>query len=188
MATHAPKDLPDRVWIMGPTGSGKSTLAARLAADRGMDPIHMDEIHWQPGWVEAPREQTIARVRALADEERWVMEGGYTFVRNTLLDRIQAFVWLDLPLRITFPRLVRRGISRSVRKTPCCNGNHETLRKTFFHKDSLLLWSLTHFRTTRRKALETLAQAPDLPCVRLRHPREVHAWLQSVGSVETRTP
>ena len=91
-----------------------------------------------------------------AQADRWIIEGGYTFVRDTLLDRIEQFVWLDIPLWITFPRLVRRGIDRSVNKIPCCNGNYETLRKTFFHKDSLLLFALQHFKITRRKALATI--------------------------------
>ena len=172
--------LPDRIWIMGPTGSGKSTLAAKLGEALDYPVTHMDDIHWQPNWVEAPREETIARVQEKAQAERWVIEGGYTFVRDTLLDRIEQFVWLDIPLWVRLPRLIRRGVDRSVNKIPCCNGNYETLRRTFFDRDSLLLFAVQHSRITRRKALATLAQAPETPYVRLRKPKAVAAWFEEV--------
>ena len=41
-----------RVMIVGQPGSGKSTLARRLGQLTGIPVVHIDTIHWQPGWVE----------------------------------------------------------------------------------------------------------------------------------------
>lgn len=41
-----------RVMIVGQPGSGKSRLAQALGARTGLPVVHIDTIHWQPGWVE----------------------------------------------------------------------------------------------------------------------------------------
>jgi len=179
MESQAPNEhtLPDRIWVLGPTGAGKSTVTARLAAHMGVEPTHIDDIHWQPDWTESPRGRTTARVAEIAQRPRWIMDGNYSFVRTPLEHRIQFYVWLDLPLRVTFPRLVRRGIHRSLTQAPCCNGNRETLRRTFLDRDSLLLFALSHFRVTRRNALASVEERTH---VRLRSQRAVDRWLAGV--------
>mgnify|MGYP001818311691 CR=1 FL=1 len=148
--------LPDRIWVLGPTGAGKSTLAARLAAHMGVEPTHIDDVHWQPGWTEAPRDQTAARVAEVAEGSRWVVDGNYSFVRKPLEDRIQLYVWLDLPLRVTLPRLLRRGLVRSLRRVECCNGNYESLRLTFLDRESLLLYAVRSDARRRRQLTRQL--------------------------------
>ncbi|WP_349775075.1 AAA family ATPase [Frigidibacter sp. SD6-1] len=41
-----------RIMIIGQPGAGKSTLAAALGQRTGLPVIHIDHIHWQPGWIE----------------------------------------------------------------------------------------------------------------------------------------
>lgn len=171
-------NLPDRIWIVGVTGSGKSTLAAQLGRTQGLEPVHMDELHWLPGWEERAPEATAALLAERLVGERWIAEGNYGRFRRRYMDRVELTVWLDIPLRVTFPRLIRRGVLRSIRKETCCNGNQESLLRTFFHKDSLLLWSLQHDRRKRRELEEELATRPH---VRLRSQREVRRWLSGVG-------
>lgn len=170
--------LPDRIWIVGVTGSGKSTLAAKLGALQGVAPVHMDELHWLPDWQERAPEETAALLAERLAGDRWVAEGNYRRFRRTYMDRVELTVWLDIPLRVTFPRLVRRGVRRSVRKEVCCNGNQESLWRTFFHKDSLLLYALQNDRSKRRDLEAELATRPH---VRLRSQREVRRWLLGVG-------
>jgi adenylate kinase family enzyme len=47
-----------RLWIVGPPGSGKSILADRLGALLSCPVVHLDEIHWLPGWT-----MTLSRCR-----------------------------------------------------------------------------------------------------------------------------
>lgn len=170
--------LPDRIWVVGVPGSGKSTLAGILAALQGVVPIHMDELHWLPGWRERAPEATDALLAERLAGDRWVAEGNYRQYRRRHMHRVGLVVWLDLPLRITFPRLVRRGVRRSVRGETCCNGNRESLRRTFFHPESLLWYAL---RTHRRRRLELEEELATRPHVRLRSSRDVDRWLAAVG-------
>ncbi len=170
--------LPDRIWIVGVPGSGKTTLAARLARLQGVAPVHMDELHWLPGWQERAAEETAALLAERVAGERWVAEGNYGHFRSRHMDRVELTVWLDLPLRVTFPRLLRRGVRRSVLKLDCCNGNRESLVRTFLHKDSLLLYAL---QTDRRRRVGLTEELATRPHVRLRSQREVDRWLSGVG-------
>lgn len=40
-----------RVMIVGHPGSGKSTLARAMGERTGLPVVHIDQIHWRPGWV-----------------------------------------------------------------------------------------------------------------------------------------
>ena len=51
-------------------------------------------------------------------------------------------VWLDLPLRVWLPRLVRRTRGEWCGDEELWNGNRETLRSAIFSRDSLILFAL----------------------------------------------
>jgi adenylate kinase family enzyme len=161
--------LPRRVWIVGPCGSGKSTLAAALASRRGVAATHLDDLHWQPGWVERSWDDLERRVAPVVAGDCWVIDGNYSQVRSKFADRVELFVWLDLPFRTTFPRVLRRTLARCRSGEPCCNGNRETLLREFLHKDSILLWSIRTRFTRRHDYASELASRPH---VRLRTARE----------------
>lgn len=166
--------LPPRIWVVGPTGSGKSTLADRLAALLGVEATHLDDLHWAPGWVERPRHDLAARLAPVVARPAWVVDGNYGDVQRRYVHAADLVVWLDLPLATTFPRLVARSVARAVRGTPCCNGNRESLARTFLSRESILVWALTSHRRVRRRYARTLAGRPH---VRFRDPREVARWL-----------
>ena len=56
------------VGLLGPSGSGKSTLAKRLGERYGLPVLHMDTVHFLPGWVERPFAEEEAIVRQFLDE------------------------------------------------------------------------------------------------------------------------
>ncbi len=62
--------------VIGAPGSGKSTLAREIGARTGLPVVHIDQMHWQSGWVQRPRPQAIAMARQAAAGESWVFEGG----------------------------------------------------------------------------------------------------------------
>lgn len=165
--------LPPRVWIVGPTGSGKSTLADNLG-DRVARPVlHLDDVHWLPDWHENDHQSEVAAVKQFCREPSWIVEGNYKELRRVMLLHVDLFIWLDFPLRITFPRLIRRTFRRSLKHEPCCNGNHESLWRAFCSHESILLWSLTS-HSRRRAGLET--ELLSRRVVRFRHPAELAAW------------
>ena len=172
-----PTSLPPRVWVVGPTGSGKSTLADRLAALLGVEATHLDDLHWAPGWVERPRDDLARRLAPVVEGPAWVVDGNYGDVQRRFVHRADLVVWLDLPHATTFRRLVARSFARSWRGVPCCNGNRETLARTFLTRESILLWSLTSHRRVRRRYARTLAGRAH---VRFRDPRRLERWVAAL--------
>jgi adenylate kinase family enzyme len=169
--------LPPRVWIVGPCGSGKSWLADRLAVLRGVPAVHLDDLHHLPGWRESPPEELRAKVDAATRGPAWVADGNYSTVIADLRARADLTVWLDLPFHVTFPRVVSRTLRRAFTGELCCNGNRESLVTAFFRRDSILLWSITTHRRTRRGLGQRLAT---LPHVRLRTRRDVAEFIASL--------
>ena len=68
-----------KIAILGYSGSGKSTLAQALGRRYGMPVLHLDSLHFFPGWVERPRSEEREILGAFLDEhEAWVIDGNYT--------------------------------------------------------------------------------------------------------------
>jgi adenylate kinase family enzyme len=166
-----------KLWIVGPPGSGKSILADRLGALLSCPVVHLDEIHWLPGWQTRDPIDFREVVDAATAGPAWVVDGNYQLVRRPFLSRADRVIWLDLPLSLCLRRLVRRCLSRAFTREIICNGNRESLRETFLSRKSLLWWAITTDRERRRTYTRELS---DRPHDRLRSCREIEAWL--VGS------
>ena len=140
------------VVIASASGSGKTTLGRELA--RRLDvPFHeLDALHHGPDWTEATAEELRARVEPLLAEERWVVDGSYrSKLGDLVFERADVVVWLDLPRRIWLPRLVRRTISRIVRREELWNGNRESLR-TALGRDLVVRFALRTYAPNRRRS------------------------------------
>lgn len=68
-----------KIAIIGYSGSGKSTLARKLGQKYGEDVLHLDAVHWLPGWQMRTREQKNAIVGEFLDtHEGWIIDGTYS--------------------------------------------------------------------------------------------------------------
>jgi adenylate kinase family enzyme len=157
------------------SGCGKTTLARELA--RALDvPCHeLDALNHGPGWTEAPAAELRARVAPLVAGDSWVVDGVYQAKLGRLvLDAADVVVWLDLPVRVWLPRLLRRTARRLRSREELWNGNRETLRGVLLGRDALIPYELRHHRGRRRRYP---AELEGLRVVRLRTPAEVDVWL-----------
>lgn len=165
--------------MVGVSASGKSTLAKTLAGRLGVPFVELDALHWEPGWVEAPREVLRARVAEALQGDGWVVAGNYSFLRDLTWDRADTMVWLDYSLPRIFFQLTVRIVRRCLLGEVLWNGNREPLSRHLFTRDSLYLWVLQSQREVRgryRSMTET-GDPPGARWVRLRSPRETGAWL-----------
>ena len=166
--------------VSSASGSGKTTLGRELA--RRLDvPYHeLDALHHRPGWTEATAAELRLKVEPFVAEDGWVIDGAY---RGKLGDLVLAaadtIVWLDLPMRVWLPRLLRRTARRIVWKEELWSGNRETLRGAFWGRDALIPYALRNFGRRRRRYPVELAQ---YRVVRLRSRDEVDSWLAAVGN------
>ena len=147
-----------RVVVYGTTGSGKTTVAARIAECIGVPHIELDAIFWLPDWTQKPPEEYKAEVSALLEEyhDGWVCDGNYSALREPTLPQADAIIWLRLPFRVIYWRLLKRTFRRAWTKESLWGTNRESLLKAFFSRDSLLLYAITSRRRHRpRQAQET---------------------------------
>ena len=169
-----------RVVVVGATGSGKTTFAATLAATLGVRHIDLDELFWNPGWVESDSDAFVARVEAATQDGDWVVSGNYfSRVIDTLWPRADTVVWLDLPLPTALYRSVKRTVRRSVTKEVVCNGNTEKLRFLLPLRGEVPLWVFAiRFKKHQHPRIDRfVADHPQLTVHRLRSRADVARFL-----------
>ena len=93
-------------------------------------PFHeLDALHHGPNWTEATPEELRAKVEPLLAEEAWVIDGAYMGKLGLLVvEAADTVVWVDLPMRIWLPRLLRRTVRRIHHREVLWNGNQESIR------------------------------------------------------------
>lgn len=107
-----------RVVVMGPPGSGKSSLARTIGDQLDLPVVHFDQLHRGPGWVERPAAEFHAAIDSAVGENEWVIDGNHFGRSRDRLERAELIVLLDLPRRITLPRLIRRIVGNYGRVRP----------------------------------------------------------------------
>ena len=157
------------------SGCGKTTVGRALAARLGVPFVELDALVHGPGWTETSDEELRSLVEPVVATEGWVIEGSYgRKLGGVVLDGADAVVWLDLPIHVWFPRLVRRTVRRMRGHEVLWNGNTETLRNLTWGRESLFAWAFrSHFRR-RRDYPRKLAP---YRVIRLRSTKEVEHWL-----------
>ncbi|MBW8871708.1 MAG: AAA family ATPase, partial [Leifsonia sp.] len=137
---------PRRVVVAGVAGSGKTTLAARIAVITGGPHTEIDGLFHGPNWQ--PRPEFVDDVLAFTSAPEWTTEWQYRSARDVLAERADLLVWLDLPYaRVTFPRVLRRTLSRRLHRTRLWNGNQEPPLRTFFtDPEHIVRWSIASRR------------------------------------------
>lgn len=174
-----------RINVVGTSGSGKSTLARRLSNHLAVPYIELDSLFWLPNWQEASDEEFFRKLKAAQGDGGWVIDGNYTRSIPLKWDRVDLVVWIDLPFWLTFYQAFRRAISRALsgKEIWSGTGNRETITKTFFSRDSVLLWTITSYKSVRQK-YESLMQDPQyahIKFLRLRSRSEIEKFVSSLA-------
>ena len=144
--------------------------------------IELDSLHWGPNWTPAPAEELRARVAPLIAEDTWVVDGMYyRKIGGIVLERADTVVWLDPPWILTFLRMLRRSLVRSIRRTELWNGNRESLRTTILSRDSIILFAL-RTRPRRRELLEAWLARPEFSHLRV---ERFHSLKDAMRWIET---
>jgi adenylate kinase family enzyme len=139
--------------------------------------VERDSLHHGPGWTTRPQFEDDVR-RAVAGAS-WVGEWQYTAVREALLARADLLVWQDLPRRVVMARVVRRTVSRRIRRDVLWNGNAEPPLRTFLSdRDHILRWAWRTHAATAGRVSTARATRPDLVVVRLSTPAQVSVWVE----------
>ena len=178
-----------RVLIFGDSNSGKSTLGTALAERLGARFVELDALYWLPEWQGRPEEEFRALLaESLPPDGRWVAAGNYLTYRDAFWPAADTGIWLDFPLRIVIPRLVRRSWQRWRSGELLWGTNRESfwrMLRLWDTKESLLAYTVST-SGRRRRALEAMTDGDPrwahIDFVRLRRPAEVRAWWQALDA------
>ncbi|MBB1200798.1 adenylate kinase [Enterobacteriaceae bacterium 89] len=171
-----------RINVTGTSGSGKSTLARRLAVMLAVPYIELDTLYWRKNWQGASDEELFSLLKQkLSSAEGWILDGNYNRTRPVKWQDVQLIVWLDYGFWRTLRQAVGRAYSRarSRRELWAGTGNCESFRRSFFSRDSIILWTIKTWRQNRLRYLADMQdpQYAHLQFVRLCNPRETEAFL-----------
>lgn len=160
LATGVPGDNKayPRVWVLGGAASGKTTFARTYAALSGARHVELDRLYWMENWTAKEDDEFRAELGALLREPRWVVDGQYPVAVDEFIGAADCIVWLDPPLRIAWPRLLRRTMMRWVRRQDLWAGNRESFTSVFGPRS--ILWYALKMRAPQRAANERLFGHP----------------------------
>ena len=131
--------LGRRIAIFG--GGGKTSLADAIARKLGVQHIELDAIQHGPDWLQTPEDEfsRILEQRINESPDGWVIDGNYSHHRPMILAQTDTVIVIQLWFAALFWRILLRCVRRAITREPLWNGNRESIRMTFFSRDSLLL-------------------------------------------------
>lgn len=165
-----------RVMIIGGAGSGKSTLARQIGEQTGLPVIHIDPMYWKAGWVQRPREETVALALQAAEGEEWVFDGNNSATLGERLARADTLIFLDLGTGIRLWRILLRIWHHHGQTRPdMAEGCPERFDWAF------LKWAAGYRRRGWLGALRIIGSPPPhLKVVHLRSPAAVRRFLAEI--------
>lgn len=162
-----------KVIVIGLGGAGKSTFSRRLGDALGIEVIHLDQLYWQPNWVEPAKEDWAATVESLVKRDSWILDGNYGGTRTMRLKACDTVILLDLPRTTCIFRVLKRRWKYRGRNRPeMAVGCSEKIDLKF------LLWVWNFQKSIRPRILSELEQFPDKKIVVLHSRREVEKFLR----------
>jgi adenylate kinase family enzyme len=165
-----------KVLVIGSGGAGKSTFARRLGQLLSLEVIHLDSLYWNSGWVETPKAEWAKMVEELARRDSWIMDGNYSGTFDIRIKACDTLIFLDMPRRVCFWRVLKRLIVYRHRTRPdMAAGCNEKLSWEF------ILWVWNFPKKQRPKILDLMRQnAGHKKMFRLRSPAATERFLATL--------
>ena len=173
----------ERLIVVGTSCSGKTTLARRMARLLEAPCIELDALHWKPEWQPRSAHEFRQMAEQASAGDRWVIDGNYASVRDIVWGRGTTIIWLNYPFRVVLWRALRRTVRRAATQEELFSGNRESFRKSFFSRDSILLWVITSYPRLRRTYRHVLDNGdyPHLRVIELRNPAQAEVLIASLS-------
>ena len=168
-----------KIVVNGYSGSGKSTLARRLGKLYQIPVLHLDTVHWLPGWEEKAEEQERSEVRAFMDRNAsWVIDGNYRKLEyERRLQEADRIIFMDFNRFSCLFREYRRYLNHKGRaRSSMTEGCEEKLDLEFIR------WILWDSRTRKQKKLwRAMKETCGEKTVVLKNQRQLDGFLESLS-------
>lgn len=173
-----------KINVIGTSGSGKSTFSQLLAKKLNAKYIEMDLLYWQPNWQESNDNDFFEKLSTEIKSDSWVLDGNYSRSQSIKWKTADTIIWLDYGFFRTFYQVFFRSIKRAWNKNELWQGtgNRESFYKTFFHKNSIILWMLTNYHRNklRYSVLMQNEAMKNKQFIRLKSPKEATYFLSEL--------
>jgi len=181
-----------RINVVGTSGSGKTTFGQRLAAILNLDFIQIDQIFWGPDWYLPTDAEFFPKLKQeLTCRNSWVLDGNYARTTPIKWENVEAVIWLDYSFIRTLYQALKRALKRAITQEEIWpdTGNKESFKKSFFSRDSIILWTITTYGSTRKKYNQCLTDPrySHIRFIRFRSISESHTFLKHVSIAFGRT-
>lgn len=144
----------------------------------------MDKIFWKPNWTMPDDDEFFLKLKNELNRNSWVLDGNYKRTTFIKWQKTEVVIWLDYGFYRTFFQSLKRSINRSITKKEIWKdtGNRESFTKTFFNKESILLWVIKTHRSTREKYEHILRDGKysQIKFIRLNSPAEAELFLKNL--------
>lgn len=99
-----------RIMVIGYSGSGKSTLAIKLGRKYKCKVLHLDCVHWLPGWKERDKNEEEAIITDFLNKNHnWVIDGNYRKrCYNRRLNEATDIIYMAFGRSICLYRVIKR--------------------------------------------------------------------------------
>lgn len=165
-----------RIAILGSSGAGKSTLARSLSEKLDLSIIHLDQLFWQPGWVEGDQSVLRDRIEQETSAQAWIIDGNYASHFDVTLARVDTILFLDYPTRVCLARALKRIVTTyGVVRGDMAPGCPERFDFEFL----LYIW---RFRKDIRPRIVHAVKDRErgVRLIRFVKPQQTEAWLHNV--------
>ena len=141
----------------------------------------MDKVFWGPNWYWPTDEDFFGKLQNELRQDSWVLDGNYTRTIPIKWEKVDTVIWLDYPFLTTLFRAIRRAFLRSLTQEELWEGtgNRESFSKSFFSKDSIILWMIKTHKQVCKKYESYLVDPKfsHINFIRLRNDRDVEFFL-----------
>lgn len=163
-----------RIAIIGYSGSGKSTTAKIISQYAHLPVLHLDSVHFAPGWEERPDEECRQIVSAFIEQNRWVVDGNYSRIcEEERLQRADTILFLNFNRFACFFRAFGRYLK--YRGTTRPDLGEDCPEKFDYAFISWLLWKGRSKK--RRQHFDDIVKQYDSKVLVIRNQRQLDAFL-----------
>ena len=175
-AEHA---IGRRVVVVG--GGGKTSLARAISDQYGLRHVELDALFWLPGWQESEAGDFRNRVNDALDRaaDGWVADGNYSSaLGDAVLARADMVIWVNMPWRTMFWRVLKRSFKRAWGKQQICGENTENWRQVFSARSLWWFHIRNRGRYNQRDAMLFQMMPLSTPIVRLDTPSQLDGYYE----------
>jgi adenylate kinase family enzyme len=172
-----------KVNIIGTSGSGKSYFARTLASVLQIEYIEMDHLYWLDDWIGKSDEVFFDTLDKTLSQNSWILDGNYARTESIKWKEVETVIWLHYPFHFVFWRIFKRSIYRIIsRKSMWNTNNKESLKLSFFDKESIIWWMITTYYPNRKRNYAAMnnSKHSHIQFLELKSQKETDSFIKNV--------